>query len=266
MEGDKRTSCPACCSTNLKMTITYPEWVQYHQESQKHFITTMIKEEALRFDEILQCQECSTIFTDKIPSPEALKYFYKTYYENESYFKKKDKKLALEKRKFFLLKHIMKGKNFLDIGCNIGCSVEAARLNGLKAYGVDYSDEAIFYAKQLFPLNQFYVGSCEQFKEKQALKFNAIQCAEVIEHCADPHQFIQEIDELLAPQGILILTTPEVQIKKTKKALLEWNELRPPEHITLLTKKGMNRLLKQYFKRVIFIPKLKSGIQLITFK
>jgi len=56
------------------------------------------------------------------------------------------------------------------------------------------------------------------------------------------------------------------KIKKTKKALLEWNELRPPEHITLLTKKGMNLLLRKYFRSIIFIPKLKSGIQLVAFK
>ena len=39
--------------------------------------------------------------------------------------------------------------------------------------------------------------------------FQLILCSEVIEHVADPRSALQELHRLLAPEGVLILTTPQ---------------------------------------------------------
>ena len=115
----------------------------------------------LAFDEFLQCGACGTVFTDRVPSATALGRFYHHYHGNPGYLAKLDRKLALEKRRLFLLKFLTRGRRFLDVGCNIGCAVEAARWNGFTATGLELDEAAVAIARERFPHNEFVAGTLD---------------------------------------------------------------------------------------------------------
>jgi len=79
-------------------------------------------------------------------------------------------------------------KTFLDVGCNIGTAVEAARLEGMEGCGVEIDYESIQMAKSYFPENEFEVISVQDFS-KTGRKFDVIYSTEVVEHVNDPHAF-----------------------------------------------------------------------------
>ena len=45
-------------------------------------------------------------------------------------------------------------------------------------------------------------------KEKRS--YDVVICSEVLEHVADPHALLAAIGERLSPQGLLVLTTPNL--------------------------------------------------------
>lgn len=112
-------------------------------------------------------------------------------------------------------------------------------------------------------MNDFYTGLIGDFKTDSP--FDLIQCSEMIEHAPDPILLIQQIKQHLSPKGILFLTTPEVKMNMEKEEIMNWSEVRPPEHLVLFTKRTLATLLKQHFRTVIAIPHLKRGNQFLAF-
>ena len=159
-------------------------------------------------------------------------------------------------------------KTFLDVGCNIGTAVEAARLEGMEGCGVEIDYESIQMAKSYFPENEFEVISVQDFS-KTGRKFDVIYSTEVVEHLNDPHGFFEAVSELLSPQGVFYLTTPDGGHFMTpkKEKIMQWPEMKLPEHISIFTKKSLLHLLNKHgFNKHRFVLNMKSGIKCISRK
>ncbi len=130
-------------------------------DSRTTLMAMMEADPELRFEDILRCEHCGTLFTDRVPAVPALNRFYAAYYANDGYLRKVDRKLALEQRRIFIMKWLVSGRRFLDVGCNIGCAVEAARRNGFTATGIDLTPYALRIARERFPKNRFLEGTID---------------------------------------------------------------------------------------------------------
>ena len=78
----------------------------------------------------------------------------------------------------------------------------------------------IEYAEKLFPEINFLVGNSKTILKNNRNTFNFVVSSEVIEHVPDVEKanFIDDIANLLKPDGFLVLTTPR------KEAQKEWNK------------------------------------------
>jgi 2-polyprenyl-3-methyl-5-hydroxy-6-metoxy-1,4-benzoquinol methylase len=75
--------------------------------------------------------------------------------------------------------------------------------------------------------------------------FDCIYSSHVIEHCADPHEFIKKAYDLLAPRGILFLETPNTEyFTQHGKRWHHFETRHPFEHLTLLSTRSIGFLLK----------------------
>jgi 2-polyprenyl-3-methyl-5-hydroxy-6-metoxy-1,4-benzoquinol methylase len=121
-------------------------------------------------------------------------------------------------------KHLNKVRRLLDVGCGVG--VVSAYLGGLlgaeEIWGLDISSSRVLAAKGkgvraiLADLNSGSIPFLDS-------TFDAIFCGEVIEHLLDPDALLSEIRRVLQPEGLCIITTPNLASWMNRFALfLGW--------------------------------------------
>jgi 2-polyprenyl-3-methyl-5-hydroxy-6-metoxy-1,4-benzoquinol methylase len=136
----------------------------------------------------------------------------------------------------------------IEIGCGQGYLTYALNKAGYRAIGIDISETGVQLAKQLF--GDFYF--CGQLadlvsasKERPAL----IVCTELIEHLADPFEFVRTALAQLEPGGQLLLTTP----RKLEQEVSVWDTELPPVHLWWFTKQSLIEMSARLNTEIEFI-------------
>lgn len=104
---------------------------------------------------------------------------------------------------------LARGKRVLDAGCGAGYgSAELAR-TAESVVGVDRAPEAIEFARAHYAVDNltFEEASCEALPHA-AGSFELVVAFEVIEHLENWRGFLQEARRVLAPNGQLVVSTP----------------------------------------------------------
>jgi 2-polyprenyl-6-hydroxyphenyl methylase/3-demethylubiquinone-9 3-methyltransferase len=100
------------------------------------------------------------------------------------------------------------GKTALDVGCGAGLLAEPLARLGAKVTAIDPAAELIEAAREHAAGQgldiDYRVSAIENFKGM----FDLITSMEVIEHTADPQQFLNDLAKRLARNGLLMLSTP----------------------------------------------------------
>jgi 2-polyprenyl-6-hydroxyphenyl methylase/3-demethylubiquinone-9 3-methyltransferase len=100
------------------------------------------------------------------------------------------------------------GKTALDVGCGAGLLAEPLARLGAKVTGLDASPDLVAVAREHAKaggLDIDYVAG--ELSELQG-RFDLITCMEVVEHVADPAEFIGTLAARLSPNGLLLMSTP----------------------------------------------------------
>ncbi len=102
-------------------------------------------------------------------------------------------------------------KRVVDLGCGDGVLMYELFRNRAESYGVDLSDIAINFARQkhssLGSNAQFFVESCTDTHFDDGF-FDAVISTDVIEHLSNPGELLSEIQRLLKPNGVAVISTP----------------------------------------------------------
>lgn len=102
----------------------------------------------------------------------------------------------------------LEGKTALDVGCGAGLLAEPlARLGG-QVTAVDAASELIEIAKAHAQGQGLAIDYRAIGVEAVEGKFDLVTSMEVVEHVADPQDFINELSGRLADGGLMILSTP----------------------------------------------------------
>jgi 2-polyprenyl-3-methyl-5-hydroxy-6-metoxy-1,4-benzoquinol methylase/ADP-heptose:LPS heptosyltransferase len=145
------------------------------------------------------------------------------------------------------LKTYPKGKSLLDFGCATGFLPAYARNLGFDAWGVDISKEAIQYGSEKFKLgDRLQVGnSLKKLPKTIPQEYDIITSLEILEHLANPQEFVKQVYDKLTPGGIWIFSTPnrdrlpfKMGIKNVGKHSFFNDGDYPSEHLTRFRKLG----------------------------
>jgi len=158
--------------------------------------------------QMVRCPSCQFIYLNPRPTRESLLRFYQHYLpEEESSIKAWQKMMKLIfKRAADLLSRFKEKGQLLDVGTGFGFFLEEMKKRGWEVMGIEISQKAIRYAKDVFGL-MVQPGPLETigFPDNH---FDAITGFYVIEHLPNPLAFLKECYRILKPGGILLLRYP----------------------------------------------------------
>lgn len=213
-----------------------------------------------------RCSGCGLLFVEPMPSVGELNDFYNAYHKTSQYTAKLASKIRRAVKRIRSVRRYLRGKRFVDVGCNAGFAVKAAHELGLDAYGIDIDPDSVSFARQTFPECRFDVASAQQCAAGDE-RYDLIYCSEVIEHLPEVDEFVAALYQMLAPDGMIFLTTPDVGHYTLRKGdLMQWDGIRPPEHLLYFNKKNLDHLFNRHGFRKIkyqwsFKPTIKAVIR-----
>ena len=143
----------------------------------------------------------------------------------------------------------LEGLRLLDIGCGGGLVCEPMTRLGAAVTGVDASEAniktALTHAREQGLEIDYRAGTAEGLIDAGEAPFDVVLNLEVVEHVADPAQFLKDTASLVRPGGLMIVAT----LNKTAKALAtavvgaeyvlgwlprgthDWSKFLPPEEV-----------------------------------
>ncbi|NNJ55246.1 MAG: class I SAM-dependent methyltransferase [Bacteroidia bacterium] len=185
--------------------------------------------------ELSKCENCGFIQctdgTDVI-------HFYEDLVDEEYENTRAQRKLQ-EQRIMKLIQAVKPSGKHLDIGAGSGIMVEAAIEMGYDSIGVEPSkwlqktatEKGLPIKLGIFPM------------EGLDDKFDVITLVDVIEHVNNPKQLMQDIQKALAPDGLLVVITPDVDSFLAKRLKWKWWHFRIA-HIGYFNSKTMDLVAK----------------------
>lgn len=102
----------------------------------------------------------------------------------------------------------LEGRKALDVGCGAGLLAEPLARLGASVTAVDAAPENIAAARHHAEGQGLAIDYRACGVEEVAEQYDLVTCMEVIEHVADTAAFAGGLARVLAPDGLLILSTP----------------------------------------------------------
>jgi len=221
---------------------------------------------ANHFFEVYECQKCKASFCyPNKEDPEIYKDIYKYgetisgYNRYHAYFRSIKNKnnplefLSQQEDCYWFINEYLKNNidkhkaKLLEVGSGLGYLTYSLHNAGYNIQGVELSSDAVEGA-----INQF--GNLYQCKNALKLggenNFDVILLTEVIEHLSNPEAFIKQLSNILSPNGVILVTTPNKEFISNKAS--EWASDLPPVHLWWFTKKSFQTIAMKTNMKVEF--------------
>ncbi len=134
---------------------------------------------------------------------------------------------------------LIKG-DVLELGCGEGRGVEAVMEKSDSYLGLDKIQEVIDRLSSKYPDCKFEQAVFPPFTNLADNSFDTIISFQVIEHIKDDNLFLKEINRVLKPGGLAMLTTPNIKMTLSRN----------PWHIREYTADQLKALASKYFDEV----------------
>lgn len=173
------------------------------------------------------------------------KMYFRAFYYPDANVNKQE---ILSRYKFVI--NFVEGKKVIDLGCGARRGPWLLSEKAERVIGADISREAIFYAKKKWPrMNLAYTVFNATEVPFSDNVFDVVISFEVIEHIADYISYIKEVQRIVKPDGICILSTPNKYFGHQSN----------PEHIKEFSREELESLLSSYFEDVIFFGQKRTS-------
>ncbi len=148
--------------------------------------------------------------------------------------------------RYMFASNLVFGRRVLDLACGEGYGAAMLASQASHVVAVDIDPVSIAHATATYP------GENLSFREMDMLdlsglsniQFDVVVCFEAIEHVADQDRLLDEIHHVLAPGGVVIISTPDREIYRHHQ------EAANPFHVRELDQNELHDLLAVRFAHV----------------
>jgi SAM-dependent methyltransferase len=169
------------------------------------------------------------LYGDQVISPAA--YYVRTEAQDERSFG----------ARVALIERWRKPGRLLDLGCGPGTFSVAARARGWTTLGLDINATSVAHCRARgldvlaggFP-HPALVGET----------FDVVAMNDFLEHLTDPLGALRTVRSLLAPNGVVFISTPDVGAAMARLTKSRWLHLKPNEHIVYFDRSTIRRALE----------------------
>lgn len=148
----------------------------------------------------------------------------------------------------------LSGRKILDVGAGAGFFIKAASQHGWEAEGVDVSETAASYGRDILKV-RIHNRKFEDTDFGEGT-FDAVTLLDTIEHLCDPLGCLSGIRRIMKKNGVLILNTPDVKSMSRLFLGKDWAVLSPLEHLYYFNQKTLAVLLEKAWLRPLVIRNL----------
>ncbi len=231
--------CPACQHETWQPVLTARD----HLVSGENFA-------------IVKCENCGLLFTNPRPQDDDLP----GYYESDEYISHSNQaqtftdrlyKLARyftlrQKRRIIEKYHPDSGKTLLDVGCGTGHFLQHCQNNGWQINGMEPHKQARQKAEALTGTTIY-----ASLSDIATQTFNVITLWHVLEHVTDLRGTVQQLHELLQPNGLLVVAVPNHQAYEATKFGSHWAAWDVPRHLYHFDRQSIGKLFATHKMELI---------------
>lgn len=138
---------------------------------------------------------------------------------------------------------LVEGRRVLDLGSGEGFGAAILSDWAAEVEGIDVDETSVAHARLNYSASnlKFSVGDARDLSRFDDGSFGAVLAFEVIEHLTQQEQLVAEIARVLAPDGLVVISTPD------RLAYNQGRAQENPFHLRELTLEELERLLKANF-------------------
>jgi SAM-dependent methyltransferase len=151
-----------------------------------------------------------------------------------------------ELRLAFLAPELRPDLRVLDLGCGDGRFTAEIAAAGAKVIGADVARAAIDRAAARSPGLEFARVELDAELPFADNEFELVWASEVIEHVADTARWLSEARRVLAPRGVLLITTPSHGRLRVAVGGLERFSAPLGDHLHLYTRRSLSATLTEF--------------------
>ena len=201
---------------------------------------------------IVRCRGCGLVFVNPRLIPAALAALYEgqeispaAYYMRTA----RQDELSFAPR-LSLIERFRDPGTLLDLGCGPGTFSAVARSRGWRPVGLDVNPQSVAHCHELG-----LEAICDVFPSPALAqrRFDVVVMNDFLEHLPDPGAALEAAGALLAPGGVLFVTTPDVGSLVARLSGVRWLHLKPNEHLNYFDRVTIDRLLTRTGYRVKYL-------------
>jgi 2-polyprenyl-3-methyl-5-hydroxy-6-metoxy-1,4-benzoquinol methylase len=206
---------------------------------------------------IVKCRRCGLVYQSPVPSADEIIDAYDGVVD-QRYEEERSGRIETFTRDLMAVERHERGGRLLDVGCHLGLFLDVARERGWETTGVEPSRWSVERARERGQDVRHGTLDTIHFAEES---FDVVTMWDVAEHLTDPLAELKRIHSLLRPDGLLALSTMNVDALFPRIVGRRWPWYMQM-HLVYFSRRTLHNMLTKAGYRVVEVTPHRRVVRL----